>query len=315
MVYETFQESITTKLKDRLGDGYMLLLQKVPKNNGLILDGLSIRPKDQAAAPIIYLNQYYERFKKGTSMEDLVDEIAEIYRMNSGIIHVDFSILNDFEKLKDKVFFRLINTNANKALLTDLPSIPYLDLSIVFYLQLGQNEFGQMTALIHNRHMDTWKVTTDQLYMLALANMPRMLPADLKSMLQVIKDIAKARLEDDYKEGMIEKLLPAHEGAPLYVLSNSSGINGAGAMLYPGELKNFANLMDRDLVILPSSIHEVLLLPYDTTVDYTELHNLVVFVNENEVPPEDVLSDHIYFYSRVADEVIIIQENASAYVS
>ena len=62
MVYKTFQETITSRLQSRLGTGYRLIVSKVPKNNGLFLDGLTITLRDQTASPVIYLNYYYERF-------------------------------------------------------------------------------------------------------------------------------------------------------------------------------------------------------------------------------------------------------------
>ena len=86
-------------------------------------------------------------------------------------------------------------------------------------------------------------------------------------------------------------------------------------MLYPNILKNFAEQLDRDLVILPSSIHEVLLLPYDESILFRELSDMVSNINQNEVAVEDRLSNHVYFYSRTADEIILAHDSASAYVS
>ncbi len=315
MVYETFQKNITAKLQDRLGEGYKLIIQKVPKNNGLILDGLSISPRNQAVAPTIYLNHYYERFLEGVSLDSLAEEIADIYRENSPVIHVDFSMLGDFSKLRSRVVCRLIHTDSNQNLLADIPSVPYLDLSIVFYLYLEQNEFGQMTALIHQRHMNMWNTTPDELYSLACANTPRLLPSSLKTMTQVIKDIVKEHFGKQYREELLDGILPKHEDSPMYVLSNSTGINGAAAVTYPDVLKNIADTLKKDLVILPSSIHEVLLIPYDNHVDFDELTEMVTSINREQVPLEDRLSNHVYFYSRTSNRLSIAPGRASTYTS
>ncbi len=315
MVYETFQETITTKLRERLGDEYRLLLQKIPKNNGLTLNGLSISPRDQAVAPTVYLNQYYEQFQNGRPLDALADEIVSVYRANSAVTHTDFSMLEDFSGLRDKVVYRLVHTLSNQKLLEDVPSVPYLDLSIVFYLYLKQGPLRQMTALIHNRHMRMWNTSPEELYALACANTQRLMPAELKTMAQVIKDMAKEHLGKDYQEDLMEKILPRHEDAPMFVLTNSVGLHGAAAMLYPCALKGAADSFQKDLVILPSSIHEVLLIPYEDSLDFRELSDMVININREHVPLEDRLSNHVYFYSRLLNKVTAVPGCSSSHVS
>ncbi len=315
MMYKAFQDAITSRLQSRLGTGYRLIVSKVPKNNGLLLDGLTITLRGQTAAPVIYLNHYYQRFLGGHPIDTLVEEIVDIYRESAGILHADFSILNDFERLKDRITYRVINTRDNLSLLKDTVSFPFQDLSIVFYLFLQQSPIGQMTALIHKRHMEQWHTTPEELLALARKNTPLILPPELKSMDEVMDEIAKAHMEDDYYPGVIDTLFPDQEYSPLYVLGNTTGLHGACVMLYPDVLKNFADRLDRDLVILPSSIHEVLLLPYDDSITFSELSDMVSEINRNEVSVEDRLSNHVYFYSRMADEIILAQDSASAYLS
>lgn len=304
MVYEMFQTKVADSLRSQLGDGYQLTMLKVPKNNGTVLDGLSISRKDMAASPTIYLNSYYERYQEGISFSSIVNEILQIYQENSSVTHLDFSVLNDFSLLKDKVMYKLIHTASNKDLLADLPSIPYLDLSIVFYLFLEKNEYGQMTALIHNDHLASWNTCLEEIFQLASVNTPRLLPPELKTMAEVMKSIAKDHLGSEYREDLVDQLLSAPSVTPLYVLTNTAGISGACAILYPGQLKNFADMLGKDLVILPSSIHEVLLIPYEENISFDELARTVSHINRSEVPVEDRLSDQVYLYCRCIDQVI-----------
>ncbi len=98
-------------------------------------------------------------------------------------------------------------------------------------------------------------------------------------------------------------------------MTNTAGINGACTILYPGILKNFSATLNQDLVIIPSSIHEVLLVPYDSTVSLDDLSNMVNQVNHAEVPMEERLSNHVYFYSRQTDQVLILQDSVSPHLS
>ncbi len=315
MVYEMFQTKVTDALQARLGDRYDLILQKVPKNNGILLDGLAIMRKGAGSSPTIYLNSYYERYLEGVPLDAVIDEIFQLYQENSTVTHLDFSILNDFSLLRDKVLYKLIHTASNPDLLSDVPSVPYLDLSIVFYLFLEKTESGQMTALIHNDHLKTWDTSLDELYRLASDNTPRMLPAELKSMSEVMKSIAREHLGSDYRDNFIDDLLSVPTVSPLYVLTNCSGICGACTLLYPDQLKNFADLMGKDLVILPSSIHEVLLIPYEDAISFDEMADMVSHINRAEVPVEDRLSDQVYLYSRELDAVIFAGTPVSSVLS
>lgn len=315
MVYEIFQTKITNSLQSHLGSDYELLLQKVPKNNGTLLDGLCITRKEQKVSPTIYLNSYYERYLEGIPFHSIVKEILQIYQNNTPVTDLDFSVLNDFSRLREKVVCKLIHTASNKELLNTIPSVPYLDLSIVFYLYLDKTDSGQMTALIHNDHMKAWSTDTEELYRLALVNTPKLLPAQLRSMTAVMKAIAREHMGSEYREEFIDDLLSASTVSPLYVLTNSSGICGACTILYPNQLKNFADMVEKDLVILPSSIHEVLLIPYNDTISFKELADMVSHINRSEVPVEDRLSDQVYLYSRGRDTVIFAGPPVSSVLS
>ena len=315
MVYEMFQTKIADTLQSSLGSDYELMLQKVPKNNGTLLDGLCITRREQKVSPTIYLNSYYERYLEGIPFNSIVKEILQIYQDNTSVADLDFSVLNDFSRLREKVVYTLIHTASNKALLSTIPSVPYLDLSIVFYLYLDKTDSGQMTALIHNDHMEAWKTDIKELYRLSLSNTPKLLPAQLRSMTAVMKAIAMEHLGSEYREEFVDDLLSAPTVSPLYVLTNSSGICGACTILYPNQLKNFADMVEKDLVILPSSIHEVLLIPYDDTLSFQELADMVSHINRSEVPVEDRLSDQVYLYSRNSHTVTFAGPPVSSVLS
>lgn len=164
-----------------------------------------------------------------------------------------------------------------------------------------------MTALIHNSHLECWKITGDELYQLAKVNTPMLFPARIQTLEQIMFDICKAQFGDSLSPDMIEELSAEEDSdSSFYVLSNEDGVTGAGCILYEGCLRKFAEQYHSDLIILPSSIHEVLLVCDRGEMNYQELNEMVKCINKENVPMEDVLSDRIYRYSRADDKISLI---------
>lgn len=303
MKLKEFIETIENEVMESLGNGYTVEVHCVPKNNGISYKGLCIRKDGDTAAPTIRLEPFYEMYLSGAcgeeSMSDIVNHILNLYHDNETlpICAVHVGTLTNYEMVKNRIMYKLINTQANRELLEQVPHIPYLDLSVVFYLFLDEDGDGQYTALIHNGHRDMWCVSTETLYQQARENAQRDFPATIRSMKQVIQELSGC-LDENWKEG--EDMEP-----PFYILSNSCGINGAGALLYKNVLEEFAERNCCDIIILPSSLHEVLLLPSKDDLDFQELHKLVSHVNLTEVPDEDRLSDHVYRYDYTTKELCI----------
>lgn len=308
MVYETFLETVKQTLKERLGPDFTLILQPVVKNNGLILHGLCIGKKGQRAAPTIYLNHFYESYEMGRPFHAILDDIMVLYQ--SSPLPADLPI-EEFllqEQILDNVIFRLINEPANRELLKEIPNITYpqLELSIIFCISVQKDEDSLLTALIHNSHQKSWNLSAKDLSLAAIKNTPHLFPARIRPLQEAIKDIVKISSEHESGKGTQEEFFDTVPLSPsMYVLTNSTGINGAGCLLYEGILKDFASSIDSDLVILPSSIHEVLIIPYSKDISFNELSEVVFSINRDEVLEEDRLSNHIYLYSRSTDQLTI----------
>lgn len=296
MVYNEFLETVKERMEQALGDGYSLTLRKVQKNNGLVLDGLCIEKGSSTVTPSIYLNPFYDQYLKGISLETITQRLLTAYHENSYPPFLDQFVLSDYASLSSRIAFRLINASSNQSLLEHMPHIPWMDLAIVFYLYIQENEDGIMTAAIYDHHIKTWGVTVDELYKRSLLNTPRLFPPSISSMSCILESLDPEHLHYD----------PSLPDTPFYVLTNKNGINGAACILYKDTIKNFAEGMDRNILILPSSIHEVLLLPDDELLSYNALAHLVTFINQTEVPAEDRLSNQVYRYSRSEDKFSIV---------
>ena len=311
MVYKAFLTAVTEHLQANLGEDYHLTIRTLPKNNSVTLDGLTICGPGLDMAPTIYLNPYFEQYQRGMDMEAILSDILNLYQTAPVPDFLHDEDLSQFEPLKSRIMFRVVHTASNQALLKDVPHLPFLDLSIIFFLFLERNDSGQITALIHNDHMHRWDVAAKDLWKLALLNTPREYPSQIQSMTDMMKEIAHENLTDEYDESLLDALLNDEEGvSPLYVLSNTNGLYGAACMLYKDVLKNFADSLGRDLIILPSSIHEVLITPDMPGASYEDLSFMVTSINRQEVPMEDQLSNQVYLYTRVDDQLRIVSHAA-----
>lgn len=298
MLYEEFLKKVPTGLSARFSDDTEIRIRTVLKNNDRKLDGLVICEPGCSISPTIYLNEFYRRMEEGElSFFEVLDKVAQIYEDNrpSQDLNVDF--FNDFESVKPRVIYKLVNKDRNKDLLKDVPYVDYLDLAIVFLCLFEQKENETATILLHNSHLKLWNVTVDDLWEAASANTPRLLPHVVRPMGEVLEEMMGIPMDDELMEVM--------QLQRLYIVSNGPKVNGATTMLYPDMLSEFAKCVQSDFFILPSSIHELILFPAMDKSDYAGLMELVQQVNATEVAPEDILSDHPYYYNRKTGEITL----------
>ena len=177
MTKTKFYESVANGVSEILGDEMVVEIQEVTKVN-LSLDGLTIRKQGENIAPTIYLNQYFNQFNDGRAMDDIVQDIIKVYENNQpkNIMDVfkteDFY---DFEKMKEKIVLKVINTERNLDLLEQVPHLDMegLGLSVVFYVSLMTAEHSA-GILIKNEHLKLWEKTVSDLTSLAEINTNRM---------------------------------------------------------------------------------------------------------------------------------------------
>ena len=306
MVYKQFQKAVLESLKERLGFEYHLTLTTITKNNGLTLDGICIGYKESLTAPTIYLKAFFDAYSRGKPFDLIINEMIEQYRTYQLPNPHSIETLFSKKPITDKIVYRLINKSANQTLLNDLPhlSFPDLDLSLIFCLSVERNHDHLLTTLIHKNHQKLFQLSTEDLYQAAKENTPRLFPSRIRSLQEVIKEIAgKSQDTEINEEEWSEFFNQTPLSPPMYVLTNSSGTYGAACLFYEGILKDFAACTGGDLIILPSSIHEVLIIPYSKHISYEELAETVLSINQQEVAKEDRLSNHIYHYSQSADQL------------
>ena len=176
-------------------------------------------------------------------------------------------------------------------MLAQVPHKRILDLAVVFYCLLDNGDGKSATALIYNNNLKNWNVTIDDVYKAALKNTPDLLHCRISSMSSLFD---KCGVNVDGKEVDLKDYVPSD----MYVLTNETKINGAACILYDNVLYDFAQKLGKDLYILPSSIHEVILLPKLPIFEKNELVNMVREVNTEGVAADEILSDNVYEYNR-----------------
>lgn len=313
MNYEEFKEKIRQCIQAAFTDKATVLIQPVMKNNGIALDALSVQVPEVNISPSIYLNRYYEEYHLGRSIDSIIADILELYNTTRPSESIDVSFFTDYDSVKERLAFKLINTSKNEELLRSVPHISYLDLSLVFYCLISTDENGCASILIHNNHLELWNISIETLYKQALQNTPILLDYELQNMTDLLSDlmtIGKLNYtisEEEYNE--FHDMYSDDNNYPMYVLSNSAHTNGAGCILYEGLLKDFSEKMDADLFVLPSSIHEVIIIPAYTKGSIDELNQMVKDVNMTQVAEEEILSDHVYFFSRENNNLTLAENS------
>ena len=291
MEYKEFVEYIKMNAGYIAGEGGNITINHVIKNNGCEMDGLVIMEKGKDIAPTIYLDSFYELYTNGENIKNKIRQKEVIYEQNKNNVTFDVNILKHFDTIKDKIVYKVVNYRSNEKLLEQVPHKRILDLAVVFYCLLD-NEYGRSaTALIYNNNLKNWNVTIDDVYKAALKNTPDLLHSKISSMAALFE---KCGVNVDGEEVDLKDYVPSD----MYVLTNESKLNGAACILYENVLYDFAQKLGADLYILPSSVHEVILLPKLSMFEKDELVNMVKEVNTEGVAADEVLSDHVYEYNR-----------------
>lgn len=296
MEYKKFVCMVEEKLNLKLEGGMKASKYSVVKNNGMEKTGMILESDEYNIAPAIYLEEFFEQYQKGMSIDRIVNEILEFYEKVKVEEDYDVSQLSLYENVKKKVTFKLVNTEKNQQMLKEVPHIPLLDLSIVFYILVDVDEKGSATIQIRNEHIENWNVNVEQLYKDAKLNVKCLIPARLMCMQHVIEklcDISKGEEKD-----LLKAKFPPENKEFMYILTNSIHQYGAAVLAYPNILEMASRIIGEDFYLLPSSIHEVILIPKSKSPDLKDLNEMINEVNETQVQEEEVLSDHAYYYEK-----------------
>lgn len=279
-------EKIVMEVKTELGEDMEIRLQEVGKNNGCIRQTIQIYEPDSLVGVVIYLDDMLREIREGEmDAKTAAERIVDIYRDQSENSEMLDTVRNfRKEDILDRVVYQLVNREKNADLLAEIPYRNFLDMAVVYRVSIKADGKYVGSILVTNGFCKTYNIHFEEL-----------------------EASAKQNTE---KEGFFTKALSALVGKMLgkpdmpetpdmWVVSNPDCINGAAVMLYKEEFQSMADKLESDLFVLPSSIHEVIVVPADREA-LDNYKTMVREINETEVDPEEVLTDSVYHYNRKA---------------
>lgn len=294
MCLQDFIKEVEQRIKQKLGDDYGVETRVIHKINNQTLHGIQIRQGGQKIIPCIYIDEYYEKYRKGDdTIEETADSIICTYRESTVTNSFDLSVFTDYSKACTRLHGRLLSREMNEAILTDYPYREFLDFVLLYFVEYDGFSDGATASIgISNQQLDVWGVTEEDLF----EQMKKNMYADNDGELNSMSDIMQ-------KYGMeLEKEISAEN--PMYVLTNKKHLYGAVQILNDDMLKCAEEVLHGDFYILPSSIHETILIPKGE-VPAEELGKMVYEVNELTVQEKERLSYHVYEYDSVTGQIAI----------
>lgn len=297
MNFSEFSLALTTLVNAKLGDNYEVSNTKITKNNGNRLHGINVKCSGKNVSPTFYVDDLYDQYENGEiSFEECFEKIVrEVRKTFDNLPDLHLEQFNDFSKVKDKILYKLINTAANEELLKDVPYETVNDLSKIFFVNVSE-KVGEMAFTIRNEHMSAWGITAEDISSAADANMPQMGGETFMSLAHMINQLNEIQIVDESED----------TESTTFVLSNRDRVFGAAAALYTGEIQRLAERREADIYIIPSSIHEVLLLVDSEETDAEDIKKTILDVNEAQVAPEERLSNNLYKYCRETDKIEVV---------
>lgn len=285
MEYEEFVEAVKKRMEEEMGEEGGVSFCDMEKINQTHWEGLEIKERGHREGAVFRLRGLYEAYRKG-GMEHTVNFIREMMEKKPDPVFWD--IPGEWEGARGHVRPVLLNAEWNRELLEGCPSREFLDLAAAYCLELEDADC-RATALIKEYYLESWGITEGELWETALEN--------LQGEEYRIKPLPEI-LESILGPGMGG----FHDFPLLYVLTNQRVSHGAAGILRKDLLEGFSKQIGGNFYILPSSVHETLLLADGPNIKAKELREMVQSVNREEVNKEEWLSENVYYYDREKGE-------------
>lgn len=290
MTYKEFKEALLHALEDFYGDDAEIQFADVVKLNDQHLDGINITHKDndRPINPVMYANGFYEKYTEGQmTIDDIVGQIIDTMEHSqiAPEIYDMTKLLSDWNTASKLIFPMLVHTDTNKETLEKLVSIPFLDLSVIYYIKLGSLHSGEANVKITKQLFEGFGITIDELHEQALTNLRNNDCLEVQSMADALRSLLP---------GSSSKDLEVPEPCNMHVLSNHSKMFGAAHLLDLDRMP--APYCGRSFFVIPSSVHEAILVD-DDTIEPRMLNDMIQDVNSSVLAPEDILSSHCYYYN------------------
>ena len=301
MNIKEFMDYVAENVKEYLPPAFenaSVTVNEVYKNNDTVLHGILIRNEGEDVTPQIYLDKLYQQYLDGRDIEDCVGSVADV-RIETDTQEIgrpDLSFLSDYEEVKPRLMMKICDKDMNVENLQDKVKTLHGDFIATYSVKINETNSGIASMAVRPELLKQWDVTVDQLHADAVA-------AD-KSRVPVLMDLADMIMNIEKSDLSSMNFLQMGEAHPriepnsLMCLTNGDKMNGASLILHDDVMKQVGEIMGTDYYVLPSSIHETLIVPDNSFHNVEELNAMVKEVNSTIVDPEEVLSDKVQHYDR-----------------
>lgn len=299
-----FVNVVKSDMEKKMGENVRIDIHDTVKNNNVSYKAISIVRQDCNVSPNLRLEDFYNDYLEGTELETVLEQIFILFEKYDHP-QINLECFLDFEKAKDHIMIKLVSYEANKKRLEQIPYLSFLDFAVTYFVYMKQEDFGygNGSVQIENEHLEMWGVKKEQLHQLALKNSVEKMPEKFRSIQEILIEMLNQKgIETDDIQNEMTKM---QDEIPMYVLSNEQNYFGASVLYYPGVLKEISKRFQSDLIILPSSIHEVIVLPVNGKEQFDEMNEMIKEINKDQVADEEVLSDHLYYYNRSTEKLMI----------
>ena len=259
-------------------------VKDVEKANGMSYRGIVVADDQLGMGVTINMDKHYKMYLAGRPVDEIVDLVQQ-QAMDAfeEKPDVDISRMKDYESLCSNVIMEAVSREKNAEYLQNVPHFDMADLSIIYRVNVAESRNqGIGVITVDNRLLNSMGVSQDQFQKDVFDQVLAGEPPILKPLTEVL---GGSFIGDG-----------SELDGGLFLATNSNALYGASVIAIPGFLDQAAEELGGSFYILPSSVHEVLLLKNDQAMDVQNLENMVQEINESIVSPEEQLSDRVYHY-------------------
>lgn len=309
---KVFAEGVTKQIRDYLPPEYQAMecaVMEKQYNNGICRTGICFHMPGESVSPLIYVEPFYDEIRQGNSVQEVMEKIAaEAVSSREVQGQIAEIRLDDYTSVKDHLNLTLINTKANRRMLSEMPHMEMEDLSAILRVEVPIQGGGKGSIKVTSEMLERWNVDKKEVFDTAIKNMEQNTSPVLMDMESIVDEIVLGTPANKnllYNPGEVNR----SPFETMYVLSNADRIHGAAVMLSSDVMNQIGEIFPEGVYILPSSVHEVLIIPKDNAPTPKELGKMVREVNRTEVAKEEVLSDCIYEYDKEHGKICQVPES------
>lgn len=273
-------------------------LEDVKKNNG-IHTGLLIRQNGAQSAPIIYLDSIYEDYLNGATMQECMEHLLNFYYENVDKISKNFDDvqenLNDYASIQNHLHVRICDIERNPDFLENKPYKEVGDYAAYYVLELPMlsTEEGEASVTVTNDMLRHWGVSKETVYEDAMQSV-----SDENVCFFSLDKYFHSVFIGDPNQFNIPIFETKQLDTDLYCLTNRNQKYGASSLLNASALQAISSRLGENFYILPSSVHEVIIVPETLAGSVSELNEMIRNVNDTEVSQEEQLSSHAQYFDQ-----------------